>query len=293
MPLPLKRASVFADGLDHPECVAYHPDGTFYAGGEAGQIYRISADGKRVEEIARSDGGFILGVAISPDGTWLAACDLRKKVVWRLDLNGRTLQEFAGGFSIPNHLAFTTDGDLYVTDSGAFRQVNGKIYKFDATGAGGVWPAGPFNFANGIAIGPDRKALYVVCTWVPGVERVEIREDGSAGKRSVFARFPRTCPDGLAFDRRGNLYVTCYAPSRIYKVTPQGKVSVLIDDWEAHTLSNPTNIAFGGKNFDQLFAANLGRWHITKIDVKTRGLPLACHQASSLGMDPGRGRARR
>jgi len=110
MPLPLKRASVFADGLDHPECVAYHPDGTFYAGGEAGQIYRISADGKRVEEIARSDGGFILGVAISPDGTWLAACDLRKKVVWRLDLNGRTLQEFAGGFSIPNHLAFTTDG---------------------------------------------------------------------------------------------------------------------------------------------------------------------------------------
>jgi sugar lactone lactonase YvrE len=281
MPLSLKRASVFAEGLDHPECIAYHPDGTFYAGGEAGQIYRISADGKRVDEIARSDGGFILGVAISPDGTWLAACDLRKKCVWRLDLNGRTLQEFASGFSIPNHLAFTRDGALFVTDSGAFRQINGKIFKFDLTARGGVWHAGPFNFANGIAIAPDGRAVFMVCTWLPGVERIEIRADGSAGKRSVFARFAKTCPDGLTFDRRGNLYVSCYAPSRIYKVTPRRKVSVLIDDWEAHTLSNPTNIAFGGKSFDQLFAANLGRWHITRLDIKTRGLPLACHATTS------------
>ena len=42
-----------------------------FAGGEAGQIYQISPDGKVVEEIANT-GGFILGVAISPDGSWLA-----------------------------------------------------------------------------------------------------------------------------------------------------------------------------------------------------------------------------
>ena len=41
---------------------------------------------------------------------------------------------------------------------------------------------------------------------------------------------------------------------------------------------NPTNVAFGGKTFDQLFAANLGRWHITRIDLKQRGAPLACHR---------------
>jgi hypothetical protein len=33
--------SVFAEGLDHPECVAVHPDGSVWCGGEAGQIYRI------------------------------------------------------------------------------------------------------------------------------------------------------------------------------------------------------------------------------------------------------------
>lgn len=270
MALPLSRASIFADGLDHPECIAAHPDGNFYAGGEGGQIYRISADGKKVEEIANT-GGFVLGVAVAPDGKWLAVCDLRKKCVFALCLTSLKFEQLAGGLSIPNHLAFARDGSLFFTDSGEFRKVNGKIYRIDMQSKVSVWHPGPFNFANGIAISPKGDAVYVVCTWLPGVERVEIKPDGSAGKRSVFVRFPKVLPDGIAFDARGNLYVTCYTPARIYKVTPRKKVSVLIDDWEAHMLANPTNIAFGGKNFDQLFAANLGRWHITKIDVRTKG----------------------
>ena len=281
MALSLKRAFVFCEGLDHPECVAVAPDGSLYAGGEAGQIYHISANGKKLEQIADTE-GFILGVAVSPDGSWLAACDLKHKCVWKLDLAGRTLSEFACGvgderFGIPNHLAFLPDGTLFVTDSGAFRQVSGKILRFDAGGRGEVWHPGPFNFANGIAIGPKRDAVYVVCTWLPGVERIEIRADGSAGKRSVYAKIPKALPDGLAFDARGNLYVTCYTPARIYKVARDRRVSLLLDDWEAHTLANPTNIAFGGKKFDQLFAANLGRWHITQIDLRVRGAPMACH----------------
>ena len=285
MALSLKRASIFADGLDHPECIAAHPDGSFFAGGEAGQLYRISCDGKRVETIA-STGGFVLGVAISPDGTWLAACDLRKQCVWRLDLKSAKLSELSGGprgatFSIPNHLVFMNDQSLLVTDSGAFRKIDGRIIHIDGGGRAEVWHPGPFNFANGITLSPAGDAVFVVCTWIPGVERIELRPDGSAGKRSVYARFSKALPDGLTFDARGNLYVSCYAPARIYKVTPQRKVSVLIDDWEAHTLSNPTNIAFGGEKFDQLFAANLARWHITRIDLKVRGAPLACHSELS------------
>lgn len=280
MAISIKKASVFAEGLDHPECLAFHPDGSFYAGGEAGQIYHISEDGRRVDEIANT-GGFILGVAISPDGRWLIICDLKQKMLFKLDLVTRTLSELTRGgdepFSIPNHLAFTSNGDLYVTDSGAFRKVTGKIYKFDLNGRGGVWHRGPFNFANGIAIGPGEDAVYLCCSWLAGVERVEIKPDGSPGKRSIYAKTPKSVPDGLTFDARSNLYVTCYAPSRIYKVTPKRQVSIFLEDWEAHTLSNPTNIVFGGKKFDTLYAANIGRWHITKIDIKTRGLPMACH----------------
>lgn len=283
MAISMKRLSTFANGLDHPECLAFHPDGTWFAGGESGQIYHISPDGKRVNEIANT-GGFVLGIAISPDGKWLAICDSKQKTVFKLEIASRTLSELTRGgdepFSIPNHLVFTREGMLFVTDSGAFRKISGKIYRFDERGRGGVWHRGPFNFANGIAIAPDESALYLCCTWLPGVEKVEIRKDGSAGKRSVYAKTPKALPDGLTFDARGNLYVSCYAPARIYKVSRDRKVSIFADDWEAHTLSNPTNIAFGGPGFDSLFAANLGRWHITKIDIKTRGAPLACHRSA-------------
>jgi gluconolactonase len=110
------------------------------------------------------------------------------------------------------------------------------------------------------------------------VERVKINEDGTAGEREVFATVPESVPDGVAFDAAGNLYVSCYAPNKIYKVAPDRTISLLVDDWEAHTLSNPTNIAFGGEHFDQLFTANLGRWHVSKIDLGVEGLKLVCHQ---------------
>src|SRR4029453_16282430 len=34
-----------AGGLDHPEGIAWDPSGALFAGGEAGQIYRIDLDG--------------------------------------------------------------------------------------------------------------------------------------------------------------------------------------------------------------------------------------------------------
>ncbi len=280
MQLTINDVSIFADGLDHPECIAVHPDGSVWAGGEAGQIYKIPTDGKQVE--VNNTNGFNLGIAFSPDASWLAICDLKNKCVWKLDIKTNQLTKFATSaegvnFNIPNYISFTRNGKLFVSESGAFRQIKGKIFCFDEDGSGTIWHHGPFNFANGLALDADEKFLYVVCTWLPGVERIAINKDGSAGEREVFCTVPQTCPDGIAFDAEENLYIGCYAPSRIYKVNPNKEVSILIDDWEAHTLSNPTNLAFGGKNFDELFTANLGRWHISKIKLDVKGLKLACH----------------
>ena len=277
----LEKTSVFAEGLDHPECVAYHPDGSLWAGGEAGQIYRISKDGKTVEVIANTN-GFILGLAFSPDCSWLLICDLANKCLWRLDLKTKNLSRYADGveghrLNIPNYACFDQTGNVYVSESGAFREIKGKILKFGPDGKGKVWCHGPFNFANGLAIAPGETHLYVVSSFLPGIERVRILDDGTAGAREVFATMPETVPDGLAFDANGNLYVSCYAPNKVFRISPAREITTVIDDWEAHTISNPTNIAFGGEAFDQLFAANLGRWHISKTDIGAKGLKLVCH----------------
>jgi gluconolactonase len=281
MALSIEDVTIFADGLDHPECIAVHPDGSVWAGGEGGQIYKISEDGKVIEEVSNTK-GFNLGIAFSPGASWLAVCDNKNKCVWKLDIKTNKLSKFVTGienapFSIPNYACFTKRKKLFVSDSGAFRQVTGKIFCFEENGKGIVWHEGPFNFANGMALSADEKFLYVVCTWLPGVERIAINEDGTAGKRETYCTLPQTCPDGIAFDNEGNLYVSCYAPNSIFKVNREREISLLINDWEAHTLSNPTNIAFGGKNFDQLYTANLGRWHVNKINIQTRGLKLAGH----------------
>ena len=278
--ISIEDIKVYAEGLDHPECVLYHPDGSVWAGGEAGQIYRISEEGT-VEEIANT-GGFILGIALHPGKGWMAVCDLKKKCIWRLDMRSRALSVFAEGveghaFSIPNYACFDLNGNLYVSDSGKFRDTAGKILKFGHDGKGDVWHAGPFNFANGIALDAAQGFLYVVNSFAPSIERVSILKDGAAGEREVFVNFHKVVPDGIAFDDKNNLLVSCYTPNAILKISPDRSISTLVDDWESHTLCNPTNIAFGGKNMEKLFVANLGRWHISVLEPGIKGLRLPGH----------------
>ncbi len=276
----LSDISIFFDGLDHPECVAIHPDGSVWAGGEAGQIYRISCDGKKCDEIVNT-GGFILGIAFSCDSAWLAICDLKNHCIWRFDIETQLMSYLAGEASgnlihIPNYPVFDERGNLYITDSGSFRQINGRILKIDINGKVSVWHKGPFNFPNGMALSANKNALYVVCSWLPGVEKINILSDGSPGVREVVVSMPKTCPDGIALDVKGNLYISCYAPNAIYKVDGKGQIDLLVDDWEAHTISNPTNIAFGGPERKHLFIANLGRWHISLLELDNAGLLLPC-----------------
>ena len=278
MQKPVIEVSIFADGLDHPECVAVHPDGSVWAGGEAGQVYKISADGNYIQEITNT-GGFNLGIAFSPQADWLAICDNKNKCVWKYDLITGMLKRLfseVGGNSIkiPNFPVFDRQGNLYVSDSGGFREITGMIYKFDTQGKVSVWHQGLFSFSNGMALSADQRTLYVVCTWLPGVEQIKIEQNGTAGERSVLVKIPETCPDGIALDREGNIFISCYAPNSIYQLKPTGELTTLIHDWESHTICNPTNIAFGGKDHRQLFIANLGRWHIARIDMDTPGLPL-------------------
>ena len=74
-----------ATGLDHPEGAAWGPDGALYAGGEAGQVYRIALDGT-VAEIANT-GGFLFGVTVDGEGN-VYGCDMGRGEIVSMSLNG-------------------------------------------------------------------------------------------------------------------------------------------------------------------------------------------------------------
>ncbi|SVD58042.1 uncharacterized protein METZ01_LOCUS410896, partial [marine metagenome] len=117
--------------------------------------------------------------------------------------------------------------------------------------------------------------LYVVASLnPPRIERIPIGPEGEAGKPEIVVDMPKTVPDGLAFDSVGNLYISCYRPDSIFRLDPEGTLEVLAQDYEGTLMAAPTNIAFCGDNLDDLLSANLGRWHISRYNLKASGLPL-------------------
>jgi gluconolactonase len=280
--IPFEQSSVFFDGLfseprlNHPEGLAVDGDGNVWCGGEEGEIYRIAADGSRIERIA-STGGFTLGLAFDGQGR-LYTCDLKHAAVFRLDPQSGELTRFATGdgtqsMRVPNVPVVDVQRNcLYVSDSFDFHQAGPGVWRFDLdTGAGTLWYDRPLRFANGMALSADRGTLYVAETFARRVTAIPILPDGRAGEASVFLQEIPGLPDGLVLDDAGRLYVCCYEPSRVCRATPDGQIEILIDDPEAHMLCHPTNGAFRGT---ELLTSNLGRWHITRTEVGARGLPL-------------------
>ena len=269
--------STLVQGLDHAEGIAWGLDGYVYAGGEAGQLYRISLDGQDLTEFANT-GGFILGMALDASNN-IYACDIGNRCVQKITPGG-VVTTYATGvpnepFTTPNYPAFDSQGNLYVCDSGDWKVDNGKIYRIRPGGEGEVWDRSLKEFPNGMCLGPAEEYLAVVMSLnPPRVARVQIEADGSAGATETLVELPGTVPDGVAFDTDGNLYVACYRPDRIYRLSPSGELDVLADDYEGTAIACPTNIAFCGENLDIMLAPNLGRWHITRYDAGVTGLPL-------------------
>ena len=274
MPEPF---TLLAEDLDHPEGVAWNPfDGFVYAGGEAGQIYRVSLDG--VVEVVGDTGGEILGVTLDGAGR-VYACDCGRCQIVRLDPRDGSVALYSAGapgqaMLEPNYAAFDAAGNLYVTDSGETKADNGCILRVAPGGETVVWSRDLPRYPNGCCLSADGRALLVAESYLPGVSRVPILADGSAARPEVLVELPGTVPDGIALDSSGVLYVACYRPDRIYRVSPAGAAEVLADDPLGIDLNAPTNMAFAGSDLRQMVVANVGEVHLLIGDVGVAGLRL-------------------
>ncbi len=271
----LSTLEALVSGLDHPEGVAYGPDGQLYAGGEAGQVYRVSLKDKTFQQFG-STGGYGLGIAIDADAN-LYVCDMGIHAVVRVTPTGESSVYCAGPadnpLQVPNYPVFDAAGNLYVSDSRGWGQSNGLIYKFAPGGEGQVWSSAAPGFTNGMALSPDNRFLYVVESTPPQITRIAINADGSAGAAEVVVRLAQTVPDGIAFDAAGRLYIACYAPDRIYRLSPQGALDILFDDWTRIVINAPCNLAFVGPELDRLVLSSLGGATLLWADIGATGQP--------------------
>jgi gluconolactonase len=280
MPLPEACTPWFADAvrgarvlvgeLDHPEGVVYDPrTGLLHAGGEDGQLVSVGLDGRRVAG-GRPMTGMVLGLAVDGHGD-VVACNPGTGSV-QLVRNGHasTLLRRVGRRDLltPNYPAFAPDGTLYVTDSGSWEQDDGIVIRMDADGTVDVLSDRLPHFTNGCAVTPDGRWLWVIESLGPRVSRIDLRDGGAP---ETVVSLPGTVPDGLAFTTDGGLLVSCYRPDRIYHLAASGALSVLAEDPAGTLLAAPTNVCFAGPDLDRLVVANLGRWHLTVLDVMLTG----------------------
>jgi gluconolactonase len=285
--VPLADVRIHADGLDHPEGVTTGPDGSLWAGGELGQVYRVDPESQVADELGRS-GSLALGIAVDGLGSTYTCNPYTRSVeVFSATGEHRSYARWPDGQEIVgcNHLVFDAAGSLYVSDSGHGDVDDGRIYRVAPGGQAEVWCEELRTCPNGLCLDPEGRYLYVAMSFRPGrVSRVEIRADGSAGRVEDYVLLDGLVPDGLAFAENGDLYVATYRPDAVLVVRAGSRnVDVLAHDPAGGVLASPTNVAFG-RHADApfLFVANIGRWHVARIPVAVRGAPL--HHPTSAGL---------
>jgi sugar lactone lactonase YvrE len=90
-----------------------------------------------------------------------------------------------------------------------------------------------FRFTNEIRMDAKEEYMYVVETTGGCISRLRVHEDDTLGEREIFG--PRSLgkgawPDGIAFDSLGNLWGTCVYSDKLFVLTPQGDLRILLDE---------------------------------------------------------------
>jgi len=266
--------TTIAEGLDHPEGAAWGPDAFVYAGGEAGQIYRIALDGT-VTEIANT-GGFLYGVTVDGSGA-VYGCDMGRAEIVRV-ANGEVATYSSGTSAhplrVPNFSAFDDAGNLYVTDSGEWAADDGLVFRVAPGGETVVWSSDVPAFPNGCCLTAEGDALLVVESHARRVVRVPIEADGAAGDPAVVVDLGGSQPDGIALAADGTMFVGCYRPDLVWRVPPSGAPERWAEDPDGVAINQPANPVFIGADLDRLLVTSLGGWSLVAADDVPAGLPL-------------------
>lgn len=300
-PEAVRKFATLPDGVRFPEGIAANPAtreiyvGTFDFGPNPNKLLRFGHNGHLIAQ--RDFGGTpLLGLAFDRANGKVYIANLGASKIQRIsaafdgataiedvatlpgigapsprtegnpDGSEDTISFGSNAFPAPNALTFDGQGNLYVSDS-----FQGAVFRIDnpAVCAPGcpvttiahdplLATAGfpPFG-ANGIALNADETALFIANT---GDDRI-LRLDLASSTVTVFAESVNGA-DGIAFDKRGRLWVAANQADQVVALNGNGRVIVRLGEFQGirKTDNSPDGLLFPASLVivgDDLFVTNL------------------------------------
>lgn len=268
-----------SSGLEFPEGPAWDGrDTLYYSNCEGGYIHKISPSGAVKMFLAADERNDIHertnGLAVGGDGC-LYACEYGagKGGILKITPAGE-VSVYTGAFegvpyNRPNDLIFDPRGNLYFTDPKSYdpNKPDGRVFRVDGkTGEVALARAG-FCFCNGLEFSDDGTLMFLAESAKHRVLVMDVLADGSLGTPRVFAEMPGGDPDGMNFDREGNLYVAHFGGGAVWVFAPDGTLKGKIPT----PGKKPSNVEFGGKDLKTLYLTEDETHAVYQMEVPIPG----------------------
>ncbi|MDM0032407.1 SMP-30/gluconolactonase/LRE family protein [Variovorax sp. J22P271] len=204
------QASLFADGFTWPESPRWH----------AGALYLSDCYNFRVVKVVPGSAPFTVaqvpgrpsGLAFFPDGRLIVAGAVDRKLWWVLPSGDLELAVDLSSLATGqlNDMVVDACGRVWVGDTGFVMEAgetpkSGRLFSW-TPGSEPRIAANEIMFANGLAITPDGRTLYINESFANRISAFDLSEDGELKNRRVHAKLPNG-PDGLCLDAEGALWV--------------------------------------------------------------------------------------
>jgi sugar lactone lactonase YvrE len=244
--------------LQRPECILAEQNGTLWAADARGGVMRISSDASQQIITQRLSGHFERagseatrylhgtlpnGLAFARNGDLLIS-NFGTDCLEVMTRDGRSnvLADSVDGEPIGkvNFVLRDSRDRIWITVSTRIKNwmhalrtdlADGYLARYE-NGTFRIVADG-FHFTNEIRFDAKEEFLYVVETTGGFITRLRIDERGNASDRAIFG--PSSLgkgawPDGIAFDSYGNLWGTLVYSDKLFVLTPQGDLRILLDE---------------------------------------------------------------
>jgi gluconolactonase len=244
------------EGLQRPECILAERDGSLWAADARGGVVHIQPDGRQRLVSQRAESAFLLaaddetrfiagtlpnGLAFARNGDVLISnFGTDRLEVMTRDGESRVLVDQIDGEPIGkvNFVLRDSRDRLWLTISTRTKNWMRAISPSIADGYIALYDQGRlrivadgFHFTNEIRFDAWEEWLYVAETCARRITRLRVTRDGGLVDREVFGPADHGgFIDGIAFDAHGNLWGTHVMTDRIFAITPEGEMRILLDD---------------------------------------------------------------